>query len=103
MILVARLPELFEGEPEPDVTISGMPVGASFDFSHLAMIVDADGECYVRPLETPVPYRWFTVRRDQDGYHVVVRLKNLKWTREPVSQDEKAKLLPVKSVTAEGG
>jgi hypothetical protein len=65
----------------------------------MAMLVDVDGGCYLDP-DAEVEHRGFlTVRRDQDGYHVVNQMPGALWDLEPISDELKAKLIPVATVT----
>jgi hypothetical protein len=71
-----RIPfDLLEGEPR---TIGDMEVGeTAWSVTIDGLTVDAEGRCWLKPTAALVPKSnsssmWFQIRRENDGYHIVI-------------------------------
>lgn len=97
--MAAKLPESLVKRPLPAYTIRTMPFGESYDARPVVLLVDEDGSCYLNPDAKIDEAGLITIRRDEVGYHVTVRMPGVRWMREQIAEEKKAKLIPVATIT----
>ena|ERR1051326_3800369 len=95
----AKLPQSLIKQPPPNYTIETMPVGSEYSVDPMAMLVDGDGSCYLEPDHKIKEIDCITVKRDEVGYHVTVRLPGVRWTLTAIPVERKVKLIPVQTLT----